>query len=59
VRAPRELRLRAEAPPALKEYEASLKNARCGCDQLARLTRHADGDREELRDLKKQLASKQ
>jgi len=53
------LRLRAEAPPALKGYEASLKNARCGCDQLARLTRHADGDREELRDLKKQLASKQ
>jgi tetratricopeptide (TPR) repeat protein len=76
------LMAQGQAPSALKEYEASLKNApmrlrgfygaakaaeasgdtkkaRAYFDQLARLTRHADGDREELRDLKKQLASKQ
>jgi len=44
---------------AAKAAEASgdTKKARAYFDQLARLTRHADGDRAELRDLKKQLAS--
>src|SRR5438309_5757710 len=41
------------------EASGDTKKARDYFDQLARLTRHADGDRAELRDLKKQLASKQ
>jgi tetratricopeptide (TPR) repeat protein len=70
-----------EAAAALKEYEASLKNAPMRLrgfygaakaaeasgdkktaaayfDKLARLTRHADSDRPELRELKQRLASK-
>ena len=70
-----------EGAAALKEYEASLKNApnrlrgfygaakaaeasgdakaaREYFAKLAQLTRHADGDRPELREAKQRLASK-
>ena len=75
------LLMQGEAAAALKEYEASLKNApmrlrgfygaakaaeasgdaaktRDYFLKLARLTRHADGDRPELRDLKQRLVTK-
>ena len=74
------LMVQGEAAAALKEYEASLKNApmrlrgfygaakaaeasgdakkaRAYFEKLARLTRYADGDRPELRDVKQRLAS--
>jgi tetratricopeptide (TPR) repeat protein len=74
------LMAQGEGAAALKEYEASLKNApmrlrgfygaakaaeasgdakkaRAYFEKLARLTRHADGDRPELREAKQRLAS--
>src|SRR5215472_16132958 len=75
------LMAQGEGAAALKEYEASLKNApmrlrgfygaakaaeasgdtkkaRDYFEKLAKLTRYADGDRPELRELKQRLASK-